>query len=112
MIIKNNFIDFYFFLFSNINISLFYDTNLRHKLFSIETKNRSNEKSSDSSFLVTTGSSTGNLSQFPSDDHPYTFQVVVPSDIDGEYGHESGIAKFAFLVRATNVTVQLPNSVF
>jgi hypothetical protein len=90
----------------SVNISVFFDSTLRHKLFSIDTKNRGSEKASDSSFLVTTGSPTGILSQFPSDDHPlYPFQVVVPSDLDGEYGHDSGIAKFAFLVRANKSLV-------
>jgi hypothetical protein len=34
----------------------------------------------------------------------HTFQVVVPSDFDGDYGHEYGIAKFAFLVGANVAT--------
>ena len=93
--------------------AIFYDANLRNKIYqipAIDQKSRIGER--DSSFEVSTASPNGRhiLSQIPSGD--YTFQVVVPSDIDGEYGHESGIAKFAFLVRATNVTVQLPNSVF
>ncbi len=87
---------------------LFYETNLRHKIYqipAIEEKNRSSER--DSSFVVSTSSPQGRqiLSQIPSDDFP--FQVVVPSDIDGEYGHESGIAKFAFFVRANIVTTQI-----
>jgi hypothetical protein len=88
---------------SGIN-SVFYETNLRHKIFQIhafEEKNRSTEK--DSSFVVSTSSPQGRqtLSLIPSDD--YTFKVVVPSDIEGEHGHTSGIAKYAFLVSADNV---------
>jgi hypothetical protein len=66
--------------------------NLRNKVFSIE-------RVSDSSFSVVTigPNGTSQKSQVPSVD--YEFRVVVPSDIDGEYGHEHGIAKFVFLVR-------------
>jgi hypothetical protein len=95
------------------NSNPFYELNLRNKMYQIpviDEKSRSGER--DSSFVVSTASPNGRhiLSQIPAGD--YTFQVVVPSDIDGEYGHESGIAKFAFLVRATNVTFQLSDSVF
>jgi hypothetical protein len=69
-------------------------SNLYGRLFSIEPV--ANDTSTSSFYVSTAG--TLKFPVPPSGKH--TFRVVVASDIDGEYGHESGIAKFAFLVRS------------
>ena len=56
-----------------------------------------------SSFHVVAASGTS-PQKIPVPVGKHTFQVVVPSDFDGDYGHEFGIAKFAFLVGANVAT--------
>lgn len=74
---------------------------LYDKIFTIE-------ETKDTSFFVTAGSAQ--KISLPKGE--YKFQVVVPSDVDGEHGHDSGIAKFAFLVRLNNFTFWQFDTVF
>jgi hypothetical protein len=73
---------------------------LYDKTFSIE-------ETKDISFSVTVGTQKISLPK-----GEYKFQVVVPSDVDGEHGNESGIAKFAFLVRSSEFTFWHFDTVF
>jgi hypothetical protein len=66
---------------------------LSERLFSIEPV--ANDARTSSFYVSTAG-----MLKFPVPPGEHNFQVVVASDIDGEYGHDSGIAKFAFLVRS------------
>jgi hypothetical protein len=66
---------------------------LCERLFSIEPV--ANDTGTSSFYVSTAG-----MLKFPVPPGEHTFRVVVASDIDGEYGHDSGIAKFAFLVRS------------
>jgi len=70
---------------------------LCERLFSIEPV--ANDTGTSSFYVSTAG-----MLKFPVPPGEHTFRVVVASDIDGEYGHDSGIAKFAFLLDSSGAS--------
>ena len=72
-----------------------------HKAYSIEL-DPTDPKRETAQFYVCTNGPKGKCIVSALPPRPYEFRVAVPSDLDGEYGHESGVAKFVFLVRSSH----------